>query len=54
MLTLFLKLKRPLHCRGGNRVFMCIHDLQKTFDSVECAVLFDRLFNAGLDVEIVM
>ena len=35
--------------RGGSRVFMCLYDLQKAYDSVEYAVLLDRLFEVGVN-----
>ena len=28
---------------------MCLHDLQKAFDSVEYAVLLEKLFDAGVN-----
>ena len=45
------------YLRGVSRVYMCLHDLQKAFDSVEYAVLLEKLFDAGhgkrKDVEVV-
>ena len=36
------------YMRGGSRVFMCLYDLQKAFDSVEYSVLLERLFEVGI------
>ena len=35
------------YLRGGSRVYMCLYDLQKAFDSVEYPVLLEKLFDAG-------
>ena len=32
-----------------SRVFMCLYDLEKAFDSVEYPVLLDRLYAAGIN-----
>ena len=37
------------YMRGGSRVFMCLYDLQKAFDSVEYSVLLERLFEVGIN-----
>ena len=34
---------------GGSRVFMCLYDLQKAFDSVEYPVLLERLYEVGVN-----
>ena len=34
---------------GGSRVYMCLYDLQKAFDSVEYPVLLQKLFDAGVN-----
>ena len=34
---------------NGSRVFMCLYDLQKAFDSIEYPVLLDRLYVAGIN-----
>ena len=34
---------------NGSRVFMCLYDLQKSFDSIEYPVLLDRLYAAGIN-----
>ena len=34
--------------RGGSRVFMCLYDLQKAFDSIEYPVLLNRLYDLGV------
>ena len=31
-------------------MYMCLYDLQKTFDSVEYPVLLDHLFEAGMNL----
>ena len=36
------------YVQGGDNVFVCLYDLQKVFDSVEYAVLVDRLFEVGV------
>ena len=36
------------YMKGGSRVFMCLYDLQKAFDSVEYSVLLERLFEVGI------
>ena len=37
------------YLRGGSRVYMCLYDLRKAFDSVEYPVLLEKLFNAGVN-----
>ena len=37
------------YLRGGSRVYMCLYDLQKAFDSVEYPVLLEKLYNAGVN-----
>ena len=37
------------YLRGGSRVYMCLHDLQKAFDSVEYPVLLEELYNVGVN-----
>ena len=37
------------YLQDGDSVFMCLYDLQKAFDSVEYAVLLDRLFEVGVN-----
>ena len=37
------------YLNSGDRVFMCLYDLQKAFDSVEYPVLLDRLFEIGVN-----
>ena len=37
------------YLKGGSRVFMCLYDLEKAFDSVDYPVLFDRLSAAGIN-----
>ena len=39
------------YLQGDNRVYMCLYDLQKAFDSVEVEVevLLKRLFQAGVN-----
>lgn len=37
------------YLRGGSRVYMCLYDLQKAFDSVEYPVLLEKLFDAGVN-----
>ena len=32
------------YLNSGDRVFMCLYDLQKAFDSVKYPVLLDRLY----------
>ena len=34
---------------SGSKVYMCLYDLQKAFDSVEYAVLMDKLFEVGVN-----
>ena len=49
--SLFLPLRKLLLGieGGGSRVFMCLYDLQKAYDSVEYAVLLEKLFEAGVN-----
>ena len=35
--------------QGGDNVFMCLYDLQKVFDSLEYAVLLNKLFEVGVN-----
>ena len=37
------------YMRGGSWLFMCLYDLHKAFDSVEYAVLLQKLFEAGVN-----
>ena len=37
------------YLNSGDRVFMCLYDLQKAFDSVEYPVLLDRLYEIGVN-----
>ena len=37
------------YLQEGSRVYMCLYDLQKAFDSVEIPVLLGRLFQAGVN-----
>ena len=37
------------YLKGGSRVFMCLYDMQKAFDSVEYAVLLEKLLEAGVN-----
>ena len=37
------------YLRGGSRVYMCLYDLQKAFDSIEYPILLKRLYEAGVD-----
>ena len=37
------------YLRGGSRVYMCLYDLQKAFDSVEYPVLLEKLYNVGVN-----
>ena len=37
------------YLREGGRVYVCLYDLQKAFDSVECPVLLEKLFDAGVN-----
>lgn len=37
------------YLRGGSRVYVCLYDLQKAFDSVEYPVLLEKLFDAGVN-----
>ena len=37
------------YLREGSRVYMCLYDLQKAFDSVEYPVLLQKLFDAGVN-----
>ena len=34
---------------GGSRVYMCLYDLEKAFDSVEYPVLLQKLFDASVN-----
>ena len=36
------------YLRGGSRVYMCLYDLQKAFDSVEYPVLLEKLYDVGV------
>lgn len=35
--------------RGGSGVPMCLYDLEKAFDSIEYLVLFNMLFEVGVN-----
>ena len=37
------------YVRGSSKVYMCLYDLQKTFDTVEYPVLLERLYKAGVN-----
>ena len=37
------------YLNSGSKVYMCLYDLQKSFDSVEYAVLMDKLFEVGVN-----
>ena len=37
------------YVEGGDRVLMCLYDLQKAFDSVEYPVLLKRLYDIGIN-----
>ena len=37
------------YLRGGSRVYMCLYDLQKAFDSVEYPVLLEKLYDVGVN-----
>ena len=37
------------YLNSGSKVYMCLYDLQKAFDSVEYAVLMDKLFEVGVN-----
>ena len=37
------------YLQEGSRVYMCLYDLQKAFDSVEFPVLLKRLFDIGVN-----
>ena len=37
------------YLKEGSRMYMCLYDLQKAFDSVEFPVLLKRLFDAGVN-----
>ena len=37
------------YLRGGSRVYMCLYDLQKAFNSVEYPVLLEKLFDIGVN-----
>ncbi len=37
------------YVRGGSRVYMCLYDLQKAFDSVEYPVLLEKLYDVGVN-----
>ncbi len=34
--------------RGGSRVYVCLYDLQKAFDSVEYPVLLEKLYDVSV------
>ena len=43
------------YLREGSRVYVCLYDLQKAFDSVEYPVLLDKLFkDAGINGKMCM
>ena len=37
------------YLRRGSRVYMCLYDLQKAFDSLECPILLKRLYEVGVN-----
>ena len=37
------------YLRGGSRVYMCLYELQKAFDSVEYPVLLEKLFDVRVN-----
>ncbi len=37
------------YLNSGSKVFMCLYDLQKAFDSVEYPVLLDKLYEVGVN-----
>ena len=37
------------YLRGGSRVYMCLYDLQKVFDSVEYPILLQKLYDVGVN-----
>ena len=37
------------YLKGGSRVYMCLYDLQKAFDSMEYPVLLKRLYDLGVN-----
>ena len=37
------------YLKGGSKVYMCLYDRQKAFDSVEYSVLLSKLFEAGVN-----
>jgi len=37
------------YLQEGSKVYMCLYDLQKAFDSVEFPVLLKRLFDVGVN-----
>ena len=37
------------YLREGSRVYMCLYDLQRAFDSVEYLVLLEKLFDPGVN-----
>jgi len=37
------------YLKGGSRVYMCLYDLQKAFDSIEYPVLLKRLYDLGVN-----
>ena len=37
------------YLRGGSRVYMCLYDLPKAFDSIEYPVLLKRLYDSGIN-----
>lgn len=37
------------YVREGGRVYICLYDFQKAFDSAEIHVLLDQLYKAGLN-----
>ena len=37
------------YLREGSRVYMCLYDLQKAFDSVEYPVLLEKLYDVGVN-----
>ena len=41
------------YLQGGSRVYMCLYDLQKAFDSIEYPILLRRLYDIGVSWRII-
>ena len=37
------------YMHGGNKVYMCLYDLEKAIDSIECPILLHRLYGIGIN-----